>query len=52
MGHFGKTPQPFSQEAKDWLAQYIEGQHVSVKLLKMDQYERIVGTGKLYVLKQ
>ena len=45
MGHFGKTPQPYSQEAKNWLSDYLLGKSVTVKLLKKDQYDRIIGSG-------
>ena len=43
LGHFGKTPQPYAQEAKDWLSDYLLHQTVQVKLLQRDQYERAVG---------
>lgn len=48
MGHFGGTPQPFSQEAKDWLAKTMVGHRCTVELLRLDQYNRVVGSVKYW----
>lgn len=47
--HFGKPAQPFSEEALQWLRQYILGRWLYVKPLHLDQYQRVVG--KVLVLK-
>ncbi|AOA61196.1 hypothetical protein PP7435_CHR1-0370 [Komagataella phaffii CBS 7435] len=41
--HFGKPSQPYSEEALQWLRQFILGKKVKVKPLSVDQYNRIVG---------
>ena len=43
MSHFGKPAQPFSTEAKQYLQDYILHHSVKVKLLRKDQYDRLVG---------
>ncbi|KAI8926596.1 hypothetical protein BC831DRAFT_455932 [Entophlyctis helioformis] len=40
---FGNPAQPFAAEAKAWLANCIDGRIVRVKLLRRDQYGRLVG---------
>lgn len=47
--HFGKPAQPFSEDALQWLRQYILGRWIYVKPLHLDQYQRVVG--KVLVLK-
>lgn len=47
--HFGKPAQPFSEEALDWLRNYILGRWVYVKPLSIDQYQRCVA--RVLVLK-
>lgn len=40
---FGNPEQPYAREAKDYVAQQVDGQIVRVKLLRKDQYSRAVG---------
>lgn len=47
--HFGKPAQPYSEEALNWLRDYILGRWVYVKPLSKDQYQRVVA--KVVVLK-
>lgn len=42
--HFGRPGQPFGEEAKKWLTEYVNGRNVRVTIYKTDQYSRIVGT--------
>jgi endonuclease YncB( thermonuclease family) len=42
--HFGKPAQPYSQEALEWLKNYILGRRVRAYVYKMDQYQRVVAT--------
>lgn len=49
LAHFGRPPQPFSQEAIDWLTAYIHGRRVRAYVYKRDQYDRAVAT--VYVRK-
>ncbi|RDW85000.1 putative endonuclease lcl3 [Coleophoma cylindrospora] len=42
--HFGKTAQPFSDEALTWLKNYILNRRVRAYIYKRDQYERVVAT--------
>lgn len=44
MGHFGGTPQPYSFEARQWLANLLLGKRVSVQLHRLDQYSRAVAS--------
>ncbi|QEU61407.1 Lcl3 [Kluyveromyces lactis] len=46
--HFGKTAQPFSDEALNWLRYKILGQYVWVKPLAVDQYGRCVARVELW----
>ena len=39
---FGNPEQPYAREAKEYVAQQVEGQIVRVKLLRKDQYSRAV----------
>ncbi|RPA88241.1 staphylococcal nuclease, partial [Ascobolus immersus RN42] len=41
--HWGKEAQFHGEESKEWLRSRLEGQFVKVKLLRRDQYERVVG---------
>ena len=41
-GHFGKPAQPYAAESLAWLRERILGKTVYVKLLRKDQYSRIV----------
>jgi hypothetical protein len=45
-GHFGKPAQPYAAESLAWLRERILGKKVYVKLLKRDQYSRIVSAKK------
>lgn len=47
--HFGKPAQPYSDEALQWLREYILGRWLYIKPLHLDQYQRIVA--KVLVLK-
>ncbi|KAH3667420.1 hypothetical protein OGAPHI_003069 [Ogataea philodendri] len=47
--HFGKPAQPFSEDALQWLRDYILGRTLYVKPLSLDQYHRVVS--KVMVLK-
>ena len=47
--HFGRPAQPFSEEALQWLRNYILGRWLYVKPLHLDQYQRVVA--KVMVLK-
>lgn len=42
IGKFGKPGQPFSQEAKAYLSQLLHDKTVGIRILKKDQYNRIV----------
>ncbi|KAL9484726.1 hypothetical protein ACSS6W_003515 [Trichoderma asperelloides] len=42
--HFGKPAQPYSDEALQWLRNYILHRNVRAYIYKTDQYERIVAT--------
>ena len=44
LGHWGNEAQPGAKEALDWLRGYVSGRRVRVRLLKPDQYGRVVGT--------
>jgi endonuclease YncB( thermonuclease family) len=44
MAHFGKTAQPFSKEAFDWLTAYILNRRVRAYIHRRDQYDRVVAT--------
>ncbi|AMD21340.1 HER061Wp [Eremothecium sinecaudum] len=43
-GHFGKTAQPFSEEAIMWLRHTLLGRYVWIKPLALDQYGRCIAT--------
>ena len=45
-GHFGKPAQPYAAESLAWLRELILGKKVYVKLLRRDQYSRIVSVKK------
>lgn len=47
--HFGKPAQPYSEEALQWLRNYILGRWLYIKPLSIDQYQRCVA--KVMVLK-
>jgi endonuclease YncB( thermonuclease family) len=42
--HFGKPAQPHSDEALQWLKDYILNRKVRAYIYKRDQYERVVAT--------
>ena len=42
--HFGKPAQPYSEEALQWLKDYIMNRRVRAYIYKRDQYERVVAT--------
>ncbi|TVY78446.1 putative endonuclease lcl3, partial [Lachnellula suecica] len=42
--HFGKPAQPYSDEALQWLRNYILNRRVRAYIYKRDQYERVVAT--------
>lgn len=44
MAHFGRKSQPHSQEAFDWLTEYITGRRVRAYVYKKDHYDRAVAT--------
>ena len=44
LAHFGRPSQPFSQEALDWLTDYIMHRRIRAYIYKKDQYDRAVAT--------
>ncbi|KAI9803504.1 MAG: putative endonuclease lcl3 [Sarcosagium campestre] len=44
MAHFGRPAQPYSNEAYNWLRDYISGRRVRAYIYKRDQYDRVVAT--------
>ncbi len=42
MAHFGTKSQPYAVEAKEWLTSFVQGRHVRIQLLRIDQYGRAV----------
>jgi endonuclease YncB( thermonuclease family) len=42
--HFGQPAQPYSEEAKVWLSNYILGRNVRTYVYRRDVYERIVAS--------
>lgn len=42
MAHFGKTAQPYAQEAMDWLKSFVLHRYVRIYPYRKDQYERAV----------
>ncbi|KAI3402972.2 LCL3 [Candida oxycetoniae] len=40
--HFGKPAQPFSEDALEWLRNYVYGRYVTITPYSIDQYKRIV----------
>ena len=46
--HFGKPSQPFSKEALNWLKQYTIYRNVKETLWRRDQYNRIVGSVRIW----
>lgn len=48
LGHWGNATQPGAQEALEWLKSYVLGRRVRVTALKADQYNRVVGTVKVW----
>lgn len=43
IGKYGNPSMPFAEDAKDWLSDKAKGKVVKVKLLRRDQYNRVVG---------
>lgn len=44
LAHFGRPPQPFSQDALHWLTSYLLHRRVRAYIYKRDQYDRAVAT--------
>ncbi|KAB2577718.1 putative endonuclease lcl3 [Lasiodiplodia theobromae] len=44
MAHFGRPAQPYSQEAYDWLKNYILNRRVRAYIYRRDQYDRVVAS--------
>lgn len=44
LAHFGRPPQPFSQDALNWLTSYVLDRRVRAYIYKRDQYDRAVAT--------
>jgi len=44
LAHFGRPSQPFSQEALDWLTNYVLHRRARAYVYKKDQYDRAVAT--------
>jgi endonuclease YncB( thermonuclease family) len=42
--HFGNPPQPYSEEALEWLKDYVGGRRVRAYLHSKDQFDRVVAT--------
>lgn len=45
--HFGRTPQPYSAEALEWLKNYVCGRNVRAYVHSKDQYDRVVANVKV-----
>lgn len=43
IGKYGNPSMPFAEDAKDWLSDKTKDKIVKVKLLRRDQYNRVVG---------
>lgn len=43
IGKYGNPSMPYAEDAKDWLSDKAKGKVVKVKLLRRDQYNRVVG---------
>lgn len=43
IGKYGNPSMPFAEDAKDWLSNNAKDKIVKVKLLRRDQYNRVVG---------
>ncbi|EGW32603.1 uncharacterized protein SPAPADRAFT_153741 [Spathaspora passalidarum NRRL Y-27907] len=46
--HFGKPAQPYSQEALQWLREYINGRYVTITPYSIDQYKRVVARAQIW----
>ncbi|QIW96491.1 hypothetical protein AMS68_002009 [Peltaster fructicola] len=46
MAHFGKEAQPYSQEAIDWLKNFVLHRYVRIYPYRKDQYERVVAAAR------
>ncbi|KAL5596917.1 hypothetical protein BROUX41_006407 [Berkeleyomyces rouxiae] len=42
--HFGKPAQPYAFEAQRWLTDYVSNRNVRVRILRSDQYDRVIAT--------
>ncbi|KAF2270712.1 SNase-domain-containing protein [Lojkania enalia] len=42
LAHWGREAQPYSQEALDWLTEYIQNRRVRAYIYRRDQYDRVV----------
>ncbi|KAF8469617.1 hypothetical protein BDZ91DRAFT_720579 [Kalaharituber pfeilii] len=47
-GHFGNPAQHHSAESLEWLRNYILGQRVRAYIYRRDQYDRVVGSVKIW----
>jgi len=43
LGKFGNPSMPFAEEAKKFTQSLVDDEIVSVKLLRRDQYSRVIG---------
>lgn len=46
--HFGKPAQPFSEEALQWLKNYLMGRNVTITPYLIDQYKRVVARTQVW----
>ncbi|KAF2001134.1 SNase-domain-containing protein [Amniculicola lignicola CBS 123094] len=49
LAHWGREAQPYSQEALQWLTQYILNRRVRARIYRRDQYDRVVA--QVYIRK-
>ncbi|KAK6204496.1 uncharacterized protein RJT21DRAFT_116918 [Scheffersomyces amazonensis] len=46
--HWGKPAQPYSEEALNWLNDYLIGRYVSITPYSIDQYKRVVARAEVW----
>lgn len=46
--HWGKPAQPFSDEALQWLKEYVNGRYVTITPYLIDQYKRVVARAQVW----
>lgn len=46
--HWGKPAQPLSEEALQWLKQYVDGRYVAITPYSIDQYKRVVARAQVW----